>query len=305
MRFTLVDIGSNSVKCNLYETDGQTLSLLLTRSKTLGLIRYIKDASMSREGISLLLETIREYHALGSQLGCERTLCVATASLRGLENGDAICDAICKEGCAMRIISGREEAMLGFAALGASLSHLHEKGILVDLGGASTEITAFENGEVKQFVSLPFGCLKLYMRHVASVFPDKSERKAMKSEVDAALSKLPFLREYGTHLYLIGGSAKTAGKVLAARRGEEWGDGYAVSAEAFLHFAHTYRDPGKQKIRTLIGAAPDRLHTFVPGLAALQAIAKAAGAVEITFSFAGVREGLAMTVLKGEWKDHA
>lgn len=296
MRFTLIDIGSNSVKCNLYEKESD-LRLLLTQSKTLGLIRYIEGKVMREEGIEVLLQTICDYRALALEMGCCQIHCVATASLRGLKNGDEIVERITALGCRMRIISGQEEAMLGFRAAMESIT-LADRGILIDMGGASTELTAFENGEVKHFVSLPFGCLALFRAHVSTVFPEKQERKAIRTDVEDALSASPWLQEYGRHLFLIGGTAKLIGKLISRRAEIPYENGMTFSVEQLESCYAAFRKPKRKQIGAVIDAAPDRLHTILPGLIAYRTIVKRAHAERITITFAGVRDGLALAAVQ-------
>lgn len=56
-----------------------------------------------------------------------------------------------------------------------------ERGILVDIGGGSTELVLFEQGSILHLSSFPIGSLNLYQNHVSGVFPDKEERLAIKS----------------------------------------------------------------------------------------------------------------------------
>ncbi len=303
MRFGLVDIGSNSVKCNIYEYNqrNESLHLLLMQSRTVGLIQYIEHSVLSENGISVLMQVIDGYCRLIKELHGERVVCVATASLRNLRNGDAICGRVSDAfGCEMRIISGEEEAMLGYQAACASLGLDGKRGILIDMGGASTEMTAFDHGEIVHFVSLPFGCLSLYLSCVSSVLPNDEERKAVIENVDAHLSQISWLAEYGEDLYLIGGTAKLMGKIIC---GDAFCDGVSFMVGALSDACQSYRNPGKNQLRRIIETAPDRLHTFSTGMIAYQCIARAAGAKRFTVSFAGVRDGLARTVLsnnKGE-----
>ena len=55
------------------------------------------------------------------------------------------------------VLSGEEEARLDFQ--GASFEKRMELGIMVDIGGGSTEIVSFEDGNIKDAVSLEIGSL--------------------------------------------------------------------------------------------------------------------------------------------------
>lgn len=301
MRFTLIDIGSNSVKCNLYEQKG-ALRPLLSQSRTVGLIRYVAQGCLSDSGLKALLDVLSEYLSLSNEMGCEAVYAVATAALRGLDNREQVLCAIRDVGCHVRIISGQEEAMLGYRAAMAT-TEMPKKGILVDLGGASTELSAYEDGRLVQFVSLPMGCLRLYRDHVSHVLPTEKERNAIRDRVKELLAPLPFLKEYGTHLTLIGGTAKTIGRLIAAEDGIDYENGMRVGRDRLRALKKAYHNPSRERIGRLVDLAPDRLHTLVPGLVAYHTLAKACDAADLTLSFAGIRDGLAYDIVNGRWKE--
>ena len=60
------------------------------------------------------------------------------------------------------------------------------------------------------------------------------------------------------------------------------------------------KKPGKDELRLLLKTVPDRIHTIIPGLLALDTIAKAYGAQTITASACGVREGYLLARVLGE-----
>jgi exopolyphosphatase/guanosine-5'-triphosphate,3'-diphosphate pyrophosphatase len=140
--------------------------------------------------------------------------------------------------------------------------------------------------------------LKLYLENVSNILPDKTERKAIRARTLELLSEAPWLAEYGKNLFLIGGTAKTLGRLLCTRTNAKFEDGMCFQAEELEALYRAYRTPGKKKIRSIIDAAPDRLHSFLPGLIAYHCIAEQAGTQTITITVAGVRDGLALSVLE-------
>lgn len=86
----------------------------------------------------------------------------ATASLRNITNTDEAVREITKAtGLAIDVVSGKEEATLDFIGATHDLDTSHD-GLLVDIGGGSTELVSFEKGQILQAVSLPIGSLSLY-----------------------------------------------------------------------------------------------------------------------------------------------
>ncbi len=55
-----------------------------------------------------------------------------------------------------------------------------DDGVMVDIGGGSTEILVFKNGKIKDAESLDFGSLSMYKTYVSKLFPKGSEKKGNK-----------------------------------------------------------------------------------------------------------------------------
>ena len=73
----------------------------------------------------------------------------------------------------MDVISGEEEARLDF--VGATRTNNIRDGVLIDIGGGSTEIAEFLEGAVISAASMPVGSLNLYVKHVEDVFPTEKD----------------------------------------------------------------------------------------------------------------------------------
>lgn len=71
------------------------------------------------------------------------------------------------------ILFGEEEARLGFLAVKSEYDV--ENGIVIDIGGGSTEIVVFEEGEIRELTSIPIGALNLQDGNVPG-FSSKRKR---------------------------------------------------------------------------------------------------------------------------------
>ena len=72
-------------------------------------------------------------------------------------------------GYSVEVLSGEEEALLGYAG---AMQELHlAGGAFLDIGGASSEIVTFFDGSPINFASFPIGSLSLYRRCVKKILP--------------------------------------------------------------------------------------------------------------------------------------
>ena len=282
-RYAVVDIGSNTMKMNIYdveEREGETdLSFVMTESSTLGLINYNSRKIMSEAGIGHLVETLAKYKKLAENIGVGEgnLFCLATASLRNIINSAEVISAIkTRTGLDTSLISGENEALLGFDGLRYALGDSVRSGVMCDLGGGSTELLGFIDCLAVRAHSDKFGCLSLYRKFVDEVLPSKKEAKQIAAYVSEHIEKIDWLGGYGDTLYLVGGTARSVARLHAEMTGTECVvSGYTMTCEQFLDTVNYFTHLNKDKIEILIKVIPDRLHTIVTGLIALGQIVNA------------------------------
>ena len=221
----------------------------------------------------------------------------ATASLRGLKNTADIVARVEREtGFKIDVITGREEAILDYRG---AVGRMQERsGVLVDIGGGSTELVFFRSREVIAARSLPLGSLALFNRFVSGVIPDKQELRSMRAEAMKVISaamppKGDFVPE---PICGVGGTARAANQLyLAAGGGTE---GYSPD---FLRDVLAQAEANPRKLmRRILKLAPERVHTLIPGIVVLSTAAELCGAKTIVTSSYGVREGYLENMLEKE-----
>lgn len=101
--------------------------------------------------------------------------------MRNISNTDDALQTIQAEtGLSVDVLTGYQEATFDF--IGAAHSINLDEGVLLDIGGGSTEILVYERGEIQNAVSLPFGSLSMFTNYVSSLFPTKKEKKKLKQQ---------------------------------------------------------------------------------------------------------------------------
>ena len=84
-------------------------------------------------------------------------------------------------GLSVDVLSGAEEARLSY--LGAVSPTGPNSGLLIDLGGGSTELVHYREGQILSSCSLPLGSLSLFSQYVAHLHPTGKERKAIRAHI--------------------------------------------------------------------------------------------------------------------------
>ena len=291
MLYSVIDIGSNTVKCQVYSVDGIGIERRSFYTKQLGLIAKIVDGILPEFAIKELTDTINEYKSNDDST----VLCFATESLRKTQNLAEIIARI-KNECdlELELISGKDEALLSFAGFRANSPSITD-GIMVDMGGGSTEILKFGGGEALHMNSFKFGCLSLRKEYVDGRFPSENEINRIKTRVENELSNYPWIKNC-KRLCLIGGTGNAIGKLALEL-------GYSTlpefSRDTFMQLFEQLSKHDKQTIELLEKYIPARIETIIPGMCAYKQIIEIVDAENVYISTGGIRDGYLYRKLRG------
>ncbi len=153
-KFAVIDIGSNSVRL-MFVADGKVLYKKLNTTR-LG-EGLVSSPLLTNEAIERTAEAVAGFYDEAKKDGAEEVYAFATAAARKAQNGQELVDRIyALRSLFVEIVSGEEEAKLGvLGALGKG------DGIVVDIGGASTEIIRQERGKITYAKSVDIGVVRL------------------------------------------------------------------------------------------------------------------------------------------------
>lgn len=212
MKQAIIDIGSNSIRLTLYETEGQSFKILFREKIMAGLAGYVEDGKLSAEGIECACAGLLTFREILQTLQIENTRIFATASLRNVSNTERALSVIrAATGFSVEVISGEDEALFGY--MGA-MQELHlTGGAFLDIGGASTEIVTFEDGTPVDFASFPIGSLSLYRRCVKKILPGDGSLKRLRQEISKTIDISDGALAPRALLVGVGGTARAALKL--------------------------------------------------------------------------------------------
>jgi exopolyphosphatase/guanosine-5'-triphosphate,3'-diphosphate pyrophosphatase len=158
VRVAAVDLGTNSTRLLVADVDGD-LREVVRRLRITRLGEGVDERGrLLPVPIARVRNVLSDYRRELESLGAERTLCVATSSVRDAENGEAFLGEIeWSYGFTTRLLSGDEEADMTLRGVGAVAAGT----LVVDIGGGSTEVQLVGDG-VRE--SLQLGCVRLTER---------------------------------------------------------------------------------------------------------------------------------------------
>lgn len=294
MLYAMIDIGSNTVRMAVYEIDGDRVEMLMKRKHTVGLASYVRDGILQRAGIDKVVDIICEYRNFLEELGIHSVTAFTTAAIRNALNGnDAVHEMSHRTRTNINIMSGDDEATFDF--IGATHDLIEEKGLLVDIGGGSTEIVYFVDRQIKVKVSLPIGSLAFHTRYSGNhVLPSASECEEMYAEAEATISAVKEF-QFVSHAQIcgIGGTFKGAMSLYNAMYGMPRKN-MRMEVKRLQDILQRFQRDRELIVPDkilLMKTVPERMHTFMPGLIIADVLAKRFGTLSMIFSDSGVREG--------------
>lgn len=306
MLYGVIDIGSSTVRMAVYDiSPAGGAEMLLKKKHVVGLAGYVEGGRMTQAGIDKAVEILQEFRAFLACFHIDHVCAFTTAALRNASNSrEAVAEIERRTGLAIRVITGDEEATFDF--IGATHGLAGESGLLVDIGGGSTELVSFAAGRIERKVSLPLGATALAARFSAEVLPSRAECAAMRAEAQEVLAGASsFARIQAPVLCGIGGTFKSGLALYRAVYGKSAGDDLTMEAARLPELIERFvRDRAlpQEDVVLLMRAVPDRLPTILPGLVVADVIAKRFGAQRITYSDSGVREGFIYSEIIGAAK---
>ena len=289
MKQAIIDIGSNSIRLTLYETQGETFKILFREKIMAGLAGYVEDGALSAEGIECACEGLLNFQSILQTLQIENIRVFATASLRNVSNTEqAVAVIQAATGYSVEILSGEEEALFGYT--GAMQEQHLKNGAFLDIGGASTEIVTFEDGKPVDYASFPVGSLSLYRRCVKKILPGEGSLKRLHEMIADNISISERALEQRALLVGVGGTARAVLKLAKHYYGTSR-DGRSITAEQLDGLCEFLCSGNKEVSDMILRLEPERIHTLVPGTLILQHVMHLFQAQQLLVSKYGVREG--------------
>lgn len=213
---------------------------------------------------------------------------VATAALRKASNqADLLAPFESSLGYPIQVISGEQEAQLIYAGV-CSVSQCTDDVLVVDIGGASTEVIAGHGLTPKYLQSLDMGCVVFQNRYFSDGMLSKA---AFANAKDAAVTLItPFLNEYYQFNWQrVLGASGTFRAVSEIAQAESQSQ---LTPEWLNQLIERCITKGNVKSLDFPGLREDRKAVLAGGLAILAGVIEALNINEFEVTHGALREGL-------------
>jgi exopolyphosphatase / guanosine-5'-triphosphate,3'-diphosphate pyrophosphatase len=225
-----------------------------------------------------------------------RVVAVATSAVRDAASRDRILGALRRRaGVEVRILTGREEARLGALAALQSLPVRH--GLIVDLGGASLQLTRVRDRAIVSSASLPLGAVRTTRRFLRHDPARPEELRTLRGAARALLGPALPAADRGEAMVGLGGTVRALASIhlRSGRRGREERQGLRLRQSHVTAIRERLEPLSEGKRRKVRGLQRERADIIVAGAVVLEEAMLLGGYLNLVVCTRGVRDGILLS----------
>lgn len=296
MRLGLIDIGTNSVRLDIYQLYPNGKQERLQRKKVM--VRLGQDVFLSGtlhpEGIKRTLNALTGFSSLCEELAVDEIRAIATSAVRQASNAEEFITR-CREetGISIATISGREEAELILAGIRQDWRSAAGNFAFIDIGGGSTEIGVLRDDKIISLESLSIGAARIHQLcfndKAAEGVPHarKTIMRALHSTFNGiTLGEIPLLLGSSGTIKALQTIFHTAGK------------GSTIRLELLSTLIAELASLSLKERKNYPGLHPKRADIIVPGAIILEETMKYLNTNTIHYTKYALRDGLLVSALR-------
>ncbi|MBP1989490.1 exopolyphosphatase [Paenibacillus eucommiae] len=295
-RIGIIDIGSNSIRLVVYEQTSEAAHRVISEYKESARLseRIGTDGMLHQGDIRSIIPILTHFSQLCKNHEVRALRAVATAAIRNAANSAEIKELLEQEtGLTIEVLSGSEEARFGF--LGVINTIDMKDGIIVDIGGGSTEVTLFLNRKLKHSISFPFGAVNTTRQFSKNGTISEAGLADLRQMVEQALATQPWISEAsGLPLIGLGGTVRNLAKMSQKRLrySLQLAHNYVLYNEELEYYIKLLSSMPVEKRKKVEGLSKDRADIILPGLTILHTLFQTARSSACIVSGSGLRDGL-------------
>jgi exopolyphosphatase/guanosine-5'-triphosphate,3'-diphosphate pyrophosphatase len=292
----VIDIGSNSIKLDIFSLmeDGKILNKIRYRSSR-SLEGNFENGSINEENMNATLETIDKFVNLCRREDVKNIVAVATESIRKAKNKDKVLKEV-KKLCDIdiNIITGEQEAYYVFKGVKEEIDI--NEGILIDIGGGSTEIIYFKDNSIMDVISLPIGARTMTKKFELKDFvTDELENELEEYLIKEYFCKVKWLANKNDISVIgSGGTMKNLAKLINHNLFSCIfnDDNFHFNRDDVEEIHELIKNKSIQDLKYLKGVSDRNLEVVKGGTAILLSFLKITNIHSIIVSNSGIREGI-------------
>ena len=304
MKKAIIDIGTNSIKFCLAESDKKdgSFTVLKDANNIAKLGEGLRETgSISPEALERNAQAAAEFVKEAKEAGADDIRIVGTMALRTAKNAADFCARV-KElaGIEPQVIPGEEEARLSFVAVMSGIPGAAEADLVsFDTGGGSTEFVFGEAGEIKRKFSLNIGGIRITEDYLSATPVAAEKLSAARAQIRKELSEGGVT---GGAQFLVGMGGNVTSIASVKHKMAVYDPDVIQGSELTLaDIKEQIADYASKTIderKKITGLQPKRADVILAGACIIEAIMELCGLDRLTVSDRGLRHGLLYTLFK-------
>ncbi|MCT4607220.1 MAG: exopolyphosphatase [Marinisporobacter sp.] len=295
-KFAIIDLGSNSVRMIIVKIYGNGIYKLIEEVKEMVRLseKMGEERILKQEPIDRTIYALKLFKSLIRAHKANETFCIATGAVRSAKNQKEFLQKVKEEtGFIFDVISGESEGYYDYLGV---MNTIHVSDcIIIDIGGASTELVWVENRKLKEVVSIPFGAVLLTEKFIGKNKYNLEKLEKLEKFMLNKLENISWLKKVN---YLpivgVGGSIRTLAKVHRKKIHFpiQKIHNYQMNHEEVTSIYNMVTTCKPKDRRNIPGIKKERADIIVGGLAPAKVLMDYIKAKELIISGNGLREGV-------------
>jgi len=299
----VIDIGSNSMRLILIESGKKNYFRVIDEVKeTVRLGMDMTEGRLDPIRMEKALSTLSRFKSLCEGLGECNIFPVATEAVRRASNQKEFLHMVKSTlNMDIRVLTGAEEAYYDYFGVINSVDF--SNGLIMDIGGASTELIWVKNKTKKEAISLPFGAITITDQFNLTEVMNSHTEKELKKYLMAQFKKVAWLEEVkNLPLIGVGGTVRNIGRI--SRKSINYpidrSHNYQMESTEVLKIYDLIKHKNQDQRKKIKGLSKDRSDIFIGAFSVATALMKYCNNPRLTVSGSGLREGLTYEILRGK-----
>jgi len=295
LKLAAIDIGSNSIKLVVVQAETSDAFTVLAQEREVVRLgqETLVNGHINTAAVQRAITCLKRFRSVADANGAEKIAAIATATVREADNSADFIRTVEEEtGLQVVVLSGLEEARLIGLAASQGCTAKGVTSLNIDIGGGSTEISIFRDGDPLKLISMKLGAVGLTDRFIHSDPPAPDELDALRSEIHSSLetSASEFREQSWDH------TTATSGTALAISA--------ALNRAAIVNLPELKRLNTRiaaltlAERRNVAGLSPQRADIIIAGGMVLEEVMSTLGVESLSFCDWSLREGVIIDRLR-------
>lgn len=292
----IVDLGSNSARMAItrINDNGDFHEIKRVKEDTrlsegMGPEKILQPAAIDRT-----IAAMKRFKGIYRSYDHLKVVGITTAAVRQAKNQQEFLNRVRQEiGINLRVLSGRQEAYYDYLGVVRTLQMEHC--LILDVGGASSELILVQHRQARDLISLPFGAVNISEQFHLGGRIRASELFRAQTLLTTRYNKIPWLR-YATRvpIVLLGGANRTLARMSKVHRHQHFRGihGYRLTSRVVYAIFRELLTRNLSQRKRMQGLEADRADIIVGGMLPLICLLQRNSDGRVIFSESGVREGI-------------